>query len=389
MNAAYGDLLLKMELALNGGNPAPNRHQPLKTCLICAPKETSDSGSECNDPQAEAATENLHETLLANDHALKNLNYGAMLSHIADHLQAFGLLALEMSETALSAKEKNKIIAQTTSKSYDDDPEVLGQNTPEEILADVLSHQDESIRESIAITMGAHSINGETGLERKAILRREFGDQDILDEVQQIRLTCDNLLERAIDIHAGGIFDLPRNASAALARMQDQVPRRIGEPDTFIRKDLYDFFDGLFSTILYGEKDTTVVYCTDQVWTDRRYHDKRQPAGESFASRRKIFSILVIHQSPEAILSFIKEGITDFHIPISEDTLRQKFPTWSDGFIDSFLMIQSQYRFIVPCAVNISKPNHYTVGWICDTPTEYLAARTFLNEEHSLPKGID
>ncbi|UKZ69409.1 uncharacterized protein TrAtP1_010419 [Trichoderma atroviride] len=313
-----------------------------------------------------------------------------MLSHIADHLQTLGLLALEMSKTALSAKEKQKIIAQTTSKSYDDDAEGLGQNSPEQILADVLSHRDESIKESIATTMGVHLITGDAGLERKATLWQVFEDEDIsLDKVQQMRLTYYNLLGRALDIHACGNLDLPPKASAALARMEGQVPRRIGEPDTFTRNDLYDFFDGLFSTVHCDEEDTIVDYCTNQVQTARRYHDKRQPAGESFASRRKIFSILVIHKSPKAILGFIKEGITDFHIPISEDTLRQKFPTWADGFIDSFLMIQSQYLFIVPCAENISRFDQYAIAWICDTSTQYLAARTFLDEEHSLPEGID
>lgn len=137
-----------------------------------------------------------------------------------------------------------------------------------------------------------------------------------------------------------------------------------------------NFFDGLFSTIHCGEEGTIVDFCTDQVWTARRYHDKRQSAGESFASRRKIFSILMIHKVPEAILGFIRGGITDFHIPISEDSLRQKFSTWTDGFIDSLLMIQSQYLFIVPCAKNISRPDQYTIACICDAPTQYLAART-------------
>lgn len=128
MNVAHGDLLLEMELELNGGNSAPHRHQPLKTCRICAPRETSNSNDDCIDPQAAAATENLHANLLANDHESKHLHYGAMLSHVADHLQAFSLLALKMSKTALSDKEKKKIIDLTTSKSYDDEPEVLGQN---------------------------------------------------------------------------------------------------------------------------------------------------------------------------------------------------------------------------------------------------------------------
>ncbi|KAM0449834.1 hypothetical protein ACHAO4_007134 [Trichoderma viride] len=64
------------------------------------------------------------------------------------------------------------------------------------------------------------------------------------------------------------------------------------------------------------------------------------------------------------------------------------FPTWTDGFIDSFLMIQSQHLFTVPCAENVLRRNQYKLAWICDTPTQYLAARTFLDEEHSLPKSI-
>lgn len=390
MNVAHGDLLLQMELASNGGNAAPNRHQPLKTCLICAPRETNDSSNDCNDPQTAAATEHLHENLLANDHELKSLDYGAMLSHIADHLQTLGLLALEISETALSAEEKKKMIAQNTaSKSYDDDPEVLGQNATEDILADVLSHQDESIRESMANATRAQSIDGETGLERKATLWLDFGDKAmLLDKVQRIRLTYDKLLKSAWDIHARGNLDLPPKASAALVRLKGQVPRRIGEADAFTQEDLHDFFDGLFSTMHCGENNTIVDYCTDQVWTARRYRDKRRPTGQSFASRRRLFSILMIHESPEAILGFIREGITDFHIPISEETLKQKFPTWTNRFIASFLMIQSQYLFIVPCAGNILKPDQYTIAWICDTPTLYLAARTFLEQEHPLPERI-
>lgn len=196
----------------------------------------------------------------------------------------------------------------------------------------------------MATTMGAHLITGETGgeigLKWTATLWQDFEYEDnSLDKVQQMRLAYDNLLGRALDIYAGGNLDLRPKVSAALARIQDQTPRRIGEPDTFTQEDLNDFFYGLFSTIHCGEEGTIIDFCTDQVWTARRYHDKRQSAGESFASRRKIFSILMIHKVPEAILGFIRGGITDFHIPISEDSLRQKFSTWTDGFIDSFLMI--------------------------------------------------
>lgn len=90
---AHSDLLLQMELAFNGGNSAPDRHHPLKTCLICAPRKTGDSSGDCNGPQAAVATENLHETPLANDRISKYLKHSAMLIHIADHLNILGLLA--------------------------------------------------------------------------------------------------------------------------------------------------------------------------------------------------------------------------------------------------------------------------------------------------------
>jgi hypothetical protein len=260
MNVAHGDLLLEMELELNGGNSAPHRHQPLKTCRICAPREMSNSNDDCIDPQAAAATENLHANLLANDHESKHLHYSAMLSHVADHLQAFSLLALKMSKTALSDKEKKKIIDLTTSKSYGDEPEVLGQNIPEDIVADILSHQNESIRESMTTTMGAHLITGETGgetgLKWTATLWQDFEYEDnSLDKVQQMRLAYDNLLGRALDIYARGNLDLRPKVSAALARIQDQIPRRIGEPDTFTQEDLNELFRRfIFHYTLWGRR---------------------------------------------------------------------------------------------------------------------------------------
>ena len=33
----------------------------------------------------------------------------------------------------------------------------------------------------------------------------------------------------------------------------------------------------------------------------------------------------------------------------------------------------------------MSNPEEYTVGWIYGTPTEYVAAQEFLDEEHNLP----
>lgn len=51
-------------------------------------------------------------------------------------------------------------------------------------------------------------------------------------------------------------------------------------------------------------------------------------------------------------------------------------------------MIQSQHLFTVPCAKNVLRCNQYKIAWICDAPTQYLAARTFLDEEHSLPEDV-
>jgi len=36
----------------------------------------------------------------------------------------------------------------------------------------------------------------------------------------------------------------------------------------------------------------------------------------------------------------------------------------------------------------MSNPEHYIVGWICAITTEYVAARSFLDEEHEGPKYV-
>lgn len=36
----------------------------------------------------------------------------------------------------------------------------------------------------------------------------------------------------------------------------------------------------------------------------------------------------------------------------------------------------------------MSNPGEYTVGWICAIKTEYVAARSFLDEEHAGPKAV-
>jgi nucleoside phosphorylase len=36
----------------------------------------------------------------------------------------------------------------------------------------------------------------------------------------------------------------------------------------------------------------------------------------------------------------------------------------------------------------MSNPNHYTVGWICATSTEYVAAQAFLDEKHEGPEYV-
>lgn len=238
------------------------------------------------------------------------------------------------------------MISQKACNSFDNESDVLGRDNPEECLADVVSHEEEPV----AHTMGALLIDEETELKRKDTLEQPLGNKDmLLDEMQQIRLEYDDFLEKALNIHVGGrLFDPLLDTATAFSRLRNQVSRRIGEPGTFTLKDLYDFFYGLFATIItrdkdelvyflygpygrkhYGQEDGVAHYCFDQIWTDRRYHDTKTPTGEAFASRRKIFSIMLIHEVPVAIPSFIQEEITDFHIPISADSLRQMFPTWT------------------------------------------------------------
>jgi hypothetical protein len=36
----------------------------------------------------------------------------------------------------------------------------------------------------------------------------------------------------------------------------------------------------------------------------------------------------------------------------------------------------------------MSNPSDYTVGWICATTTEYVAAQAFLDEEHEKPEYV-
>jgi hypothetical protein len=36
----------------------------------------------------------------------------------------------------------------------------------------------------------------------------------------------------------------------------------------------------------------------------------------------------------------------------------------------------------------MSNPNDYTVGWICALKTEYVAAQSFLDEEHDRPEYL-
>jgi hypothetical protein len=36
----------------------------------------------------------------------------------------------------------------------------------------------------------------------------------------------------------------------------------------------------------------------------------------------------------------------------------------------------------------MSNPDNYTVGWICAIETEYVAARSFLDEEHEGPESV-
>lgn len=250
------------------------------------------------------------------------------------------------------------MISQVAVNSFGNESDFLGRDNLEESLADIVSHQEEPVTH----TMGALLIDEETELERKDALERPLGNKDmLLDEMQQIRFEYDYFLVNALNIHVGGrLFDPLLDTATAFRRLQSQVPRRIGKPDTFTLKDLYDFFYSLSATIIPRDKDELIYFYTVHIaantmakkmglliialikfWTDHRYHDTGTPKGEAFASRRKIFSTLLIHKVPVAILRFIREGIIDFHIPISEDSLRQMFPTWTDAFIDSFLMIQS------------------------------------------------
>ncbi|KAH8124661.1 hypothetical protein LI328DRAFT_166998 [Trichoderma asperelloides] len=325
MNRAHGALLVKVQGTSDGEmQAASNPDQSITTCHICKMSKSQERNYE-------------------------NLKNGGILSHVADHLQTLGLLALEISKNVFSVEEKKR-------SSW------FRGNGSEKAATDILYPGNEIIFESINGTMGDGSANEEAASEQKTTLQPlpEMRDT-LLEQVLQIRRKYDRLLEKAINIHTDGIHNLPSEASAALARIECHVQQRIGESDTFHRKDLFGFFDGLLSSIAYNEDEAIVNYCTDQVWTARQHHSRERPAEGILASRRKLLSVLVIHKSPQAILKFINEGISDFHIPISGDTLRQKFPDWTESFIDSFLMIQAQLIFDPPHDVNMLTRRHNIV----------------------------
>lgn len=212
MNRAHGALLVKVQGTSDGElQAASNPDQSITTCHICKMPKSQERNYEVSTQPARPIVEDSSEKLQACHHAIQNLKNGGILSHVADHLQTLGLLALEISMNVFSVEEKKR-------------SRWFRGNGSEKAATDILYPGNEIIFESINGTMGDGSPNEEAVSEQKTTLQPlpEMRDT-LLEQVLQIRRKYDSLLKKAINIHTDGIHNLPSEASAALARIECHV----------------------------------------------------------------------------------------------------------------------------------------------------------------------
>lgn len=284
-----------------------------------------------------------------------------MLNHIADHLQFLALLTPRLSTEKLAVGDVHAFpssqaistdrapgkrstlddeleFAQGDEVKESDKNWILQLNLPPEAgsttevatpnrMEDGPRHEDGELETPIDWSL--YSIPLPTNTQ----------EDTVKEHMQEARAQCDRLLEAALD----NLPDCDLIDQEYFTQIIPSGPLGLSQLEKTIgRENLRNFFDRLLSSTDRGDDDILVDHCTEQVWRARPYQDPQLPTEERLASRRGLFAILVVHQSPSDILRFIKAGVSDLQIPLSTSTLRQHLPMWDNGSIEAFVRAQSQ-----------------------------------------------
>ncbi|KAK7403527.1 hypothetical protein QQX98_010705 [Neonectria punicea] len=324
--------------------------------------DVANRGSELEDERGRPKAD--REVAKADDGETQDTTSTLMLNHIADHLQFVALITQRFSVEKLVAGDVQDF---PSSQAMSSDMASGRRSTVEDELEHLEGHdfigtkQDEIVEEKVPFHLEDTSTSarpyqmepGHHVEEMEAstlidcvIVKPATTEQDAATmSTQRLRVECEGLMDAAVDaLLDNPALITPPAVSSACRQTKDMLDsfrnqQNIGNFKGFTREDLRNFFVAIFSSISafsYGDDSMLARHCTEEVFAERPHPDPQLQGKEKFASRQKLFTILVMHEAPAEILRFIKGGLSDFDIPISTSTLKQHLPMWTKKGIENF-----------------------------------------------------
>ncbi|KAG4292644.1 hypothetical protein FPRO06_12132 [Fusarium proliferatum] len=157
------------------------------------------------------------------------------------------------------------------------------------------------------------------------------------------------------------------------------------------------FFDHLVKSVgSVGDdedKEQIIRYCTVEVLNPRVYYFTNTKQ-EKLASRTNLFAILSLAQIPAKIVFFIRRGISDIDLPFHLVSFEP--PSCQTRSGKKILLPRDLSKNLLKSLVSLQQvvcrsdepmdiSNIYSVGWICASPMEYVAAQALLDAEETRP----
>ncbi|KAN0076637.1 hypothetical protein V8E54_006779 [Elaphomyces granulatus] len=264
-----------------------------------------------------------------------NLQLASTISrHVASHLQFLTFLTLRLFASKLVEGEEHHFDSAAASGAKTDasgerstlkdhvteteDPKDLG-STPESSQGSIIADPNDT--DSLYTPPLVTDETDQMDWKDFNIEPRE-NNRDPIKHMGKIQ----QLLELLSDVDLVLEYD---NSIMSTALRQAEVYDDPGNNNSFIPLDAQDkiisrtAIEGFFSQLVkfclaeVPESDTksVVVYCTDQVWNPLPYCLPESDE-EEMGSRKKLFAILTLIDKPAAILSFIKERVSDLDLPV-------------------------------------------------------------------------
>ncbi|KAF5968161.1 thermostable alkaline protease [Fusarium bulbicola] len=224
-------------------------------------------------------------------------------------------------------------------------------------------------------------------------------DNSALNAMIEIRTSIQDTLPslELLEVPRYDNTDFCETIRKAFSQPDSAVPTN-GLDNTLIVEFTQAFFDHLVDSVDSvndEDKEQVIRYCSNEVLNPRVYYfeDTKQ---EKLASRERLFAILSLAQIPAKIVFFIRLGISDIDLPFHSVSFAppscqsrsgKKIPLPGDLSRDRLKSLISSQKVICRSDKPMAISNTYSVGWICASSIELVAAQKLLDAEET--RSID